>query len=121
MEGAKEAGSSHEVVLGTNLGPGTLTSATSATSASSVARFSTLQRAAAGDSAASRRSEKIKANPEKWHFSTLPRHDHQKQRVIVYRSDTIPSDTLTQLAALQHNSFPSIFFIFQKRVKMDIL
>ena len=116
MEGAKEAGSSHEVVLGTNLDPGH----TSATSATSVARFSTLQRAAAGDSAASRRSEKIKTNPEKWHFSTLPRHDHQKQRVIVYSTDTIPSDTLTQLAALQHN-FPSIFFIFQKRVKMDIL
>ena len=119
MEGVKEAGSSHEVVLGTNLGPGT--GHTSATSATSVARFSTLQRASAGDSAASRRSEKIKTNPEKWHFSTLPRHDHQKQRVIVYITDTIPSDTLTQLAALQHNSFPSIFFIFQKRVKMDIL
>ena len=116
MEGAKEAASSHEVVLGTNLGPGTQTSA------ASVARFSTLQRASGGDSAASRRSEKIKANPEKWHFSTLPRHDDdQKQRVIVYSEDTFPSDTLTQLAALQHNSFPSIFFIFQKRVKMDIL
>ena len=116
MEGAKEAGSSHEVVLGTNLGPDPGHS-----SLTSVARFSTLQRASAGDSAASRRSEKIKTNPEKWHFSTLPRHDHQKQRAIVYSTDTIPSDTLTQLAALQHNSFPSIFFIFQKRVKMDIL
>ena len=116
MEGAKEAASSHEVVLGTNLGPDP-----GHTSATSVARFSTLQRASAGDSAASRRSEKIKTNPEKWHFSTLPRHDHQKQRVIVYSTDTIPSDTLTQLAALQHHSLPSIIFIFQNRVKMDIL
>ena len=80
MEGAKEAASSHEVVLGTNLGPGTQTS---------VARFSTLQRASGGDSAASRRSEKIKANPEKWHFSTLPRHDDQKQRVIVPTVQTL--------------------------------
>ena len=112
VEGAKEAASSHEVVLGTNLGPDT--GHTSATSAASVARFSTLQRASAGDSAASRRSEKMKTNPEKWHFSTLPRHDHQKQRVIVYSTDTIPSDTLTQLAALQHNSFPSIFSFSKK-------
>ena len=103
VEGVKEAGSSHEVVLGTNLGPGT--GHTSATSVTSVARFSTLQRASAGDSAASRRSEKIKTNPEKWHFSTLPRHDHQKQRVIVYRSDTIPSDTLTQLEILFRQYF----------------
>ena len=86
MEGAKEAASSHEVVLGTNLGPGTQTSAASATS---VARFSTLQRASGGDSAASRRSEKIKANPEKWHFSTLPRQDDQKQRVIVPTVQTL--------------------------------
>ena len=99
VEGAKEAGSSHEVVLGTNLGPATQTSATSA------ARFSTLQRASAGDSAASRRSEKMKANPEKWHFSTLPRHDHQKQRVILYITDTIPSDTLTQLEILFRQYF----------------
>ena len=84
MEGAKEAASSHEVVLGTNLGPGTQTSA------ASVARFSTLQRASGGDSAASRRSEKIKANPEKWHFSTLPRQDDdQKQRVIVPTVQTL--------------------------------
>ena len=84
MEGAKEAASSHEVVLGTNLGPGT-----SHTSAASVTRFSTLQRASGGDSAASRRSEKIKTNPEKWHFSTLPRQDHQKQRVIVPTVQTL--------------------------------
>ena len=84
MEGAKEAASSHEVVLGTNLGPGTQTSA------ASVTRFSTLQRASGGDSAASRRSEKIKANPEKWHFSTLPRQDDdQKQRVIVPTVQTL--------------------------------
>ena len=83
MEGAKEAASSHEVVLGTNLGPGTQTSA------ASVARFSTLQRASGGDSAASRRSEKMKTNPEKWHFSTLPRQDDQKQRVIVPTVQTL--------------------------------
>ena len=113
MEGAKEAASSHEVVLGTNLGPGTQNSAASA---ASVARFSTLQRASGGDSAASRRSEKIKANPEKWHFSTLPRQDDdQKQRVIVYSTDTFPSDTLTQLAQLYSTILFRQYFSFSKK------